>query len=268
MILLINFISASAYSQINLVGTNSGAESCRFKYLNLTDGGEKFFALDSGVLVIYNLNLTEYKRINFEPQFENYWDSYIFNISDKLFNNDSKIELLIYHKDSRNVETKIINEDGDVLFRVKDAMPHVDGVLNNSGSINSDIQSIDYIVKTTQGAFLILRYAIEGYGGHIQVYSLPGSSVELQKQNVAQNNLLIVAPNPSNESFTLNIPNEYVSSDKGSLSIFDTSGTLIKSIAIHSSNQQINIASISKGLYNIKYVGADDKELFTKLLIK
>jgi hypothetical protein len=72
-----------------------------------------------------------------------------------------------------------------------------------------------------------------------------------------------VYPNPANENITLNIK---AGERNTTVSIYNTKGSLVKTLPINHSEKQINISELPSGTYILKV--ADEKEPFVKQFIK
>jgi len=72
-----------------------------------------------------------------------------------------------------------------------------------------------------------------------------------------------VYPNPANENITLNIK---AGERNTTVSIYNTKGSLVKTLPINHSERQINISELPSGTYILKV--ADEKEPFVKQFIK
>jgi len=241
-----------------LVGSIDGVES-NLKLIHFSDIEEKFYATDSGVIILYNLDLTEYKRLNYEAIYGNdYWETAIVNISDKLFNSDSKIEFLLCHygnSDGTKIETIVINEDGEIIFKAQDRQPA--RAVGSFGSYSVD----DCIFNTQNGNYLqLINAASDGSYSYSEVYSLPGNLPNEVKETYSKNSnndAFEVISEPSKKIVSVYFTNNYSKEKRGLLYIRDISGKTIKSVKIDAQKQDVDVSDLNIGSYIFSYKDGD-----------
>jgi hypothetical protein len=218
---------------------------------------------------LYNLDHTLWKDINlnfvpvtysvmYNSSTWEYDTSYTSNfdvlyVSQKLFNQDNKVEMLISYSPGETYaySTMIINEDGQILFSEDNFAPFV--------RVNIP-QSFRPIYNTPQGTKMILTYSgDQTWNKESRVYSLAGTLSDKTDQSPVDpidNNPTIslsVTPNPTNDvakiSYTL--PG---SETAGTLDVYSSAGQLVRKIQINGNSNYINLnkADFATGMYIVR----------------
>ncbi len=123
---------------------------------------------------------------------------------------------------------------------------------------------------TVSGAVKV--YAVSGCGNSA-VKSLTVSyckSAISMSNGVGEEQGINVYPNPATDVFTLLIDNAQWTIDNGQLSmeIYNVLGEKMQSEAITNNQSTINISSLSKGMYFVRLIDADNNVLYTQRVIK
>lgn len=278
-VFVIVFISKT-FSQITLEHTYNYATistgSSKSEYLGLfkLSIGGKYTYADNNMskLYLYNLDHSTYKQINIQQPtgFSTVRNLGIYNVSDNLFNNDSKVEYLIVYSvsgDSINPTTNrnivfIYNEDGVQLFR-KEYSTIID---TDNGQYTS------YIQNTPNGTKMILTnqntdYNVIGFS----VYSLPGNLLTLiEKEKTTPETKSYLSnpfPNPANEYAAVfyKLPEL---KKQGNIIIYDINGKQVQNIKIDGTNEYIlfNNTNLNNGTYFYSLI-VDNEILDSKKMI-
>lgn len=224
--------------------------------------GYKYYLMDvpNGQCRIYNLDHSLFKTINCNVPV----DFYLYDVkflSEKLFDNDSGIELLCtFYKYNASPEfyeydSKIINEDGSQLT-------FIDGALYN------------YINKTGENTYKLFSYCYDFsvWPEKIwtNIYNLPGTPVVnafLQNENPDFN--LNAFPNPTTGQLKVayNLPPE---TREGTLFLFDNSGRLVQQFTIdnHTDHLLLNVSEYKSGVYHYFVEYSNKRSPSQKLVVR
>jgi len=262
VIILIVLLSTEVYTQISLEHTynfSTITSSSQSRYLGLYkfSVGSKYAYVDNNFLslYLYNINHTIYKTINIQKPlgFSSVIAVDVYNVSDKLFNLDNKIEYMIIYRvsgDSINPSIQrnivyIYDEDGSIQFFKEYSYVSV--------SLNGQYGS--YIQDTPNGTKMILTNQNSNFNvTGISVYSLPGNlvtAVEKDKTVPEKKSFLSNPfPNPANEYAAVfyKLPEL---KKQGSIVIYDINGKQVQNINVDGSNEYIlfNNINLSNGSY-------------------
>lgn len=160
---LIASTSTLLFGQITLENSYGNASDKGTLFATKLSTGYKYCWQNENqsVLKIYNLDHSLYKQINY-PTIDSSYSNYIEYVSDKLFNTDDNIEMMVVYMlpGTESRTTSIIKEDGSVLFNV-----------NQSPEGTSSEYGLKPIFSTPLGTKMLLSSYSEGKSF---VYSLPG----------------------------------------------------------------------------------------------
>lgn len=192
----------------------------------------------SSKLEIYNHSFVLEKSIGVfeDTRFEVDWyygNSLIFLPSHKLFNQDDKIQILVYARiggsDSGSWSLFVINEDGEIEF--------------DFGSVEPlRIFTDDNVVKLLVGSN---NYS-NGYD--FKVYSLPGDAA-VATTEVLNNTKMMGYPNPARNH--INLSNVLQDGEQGLLEVFSSNGARVMQQTVVGGNDdiQIDISGLRGGTY-------------------
>jgi hypothetical protein len=204
----------------------------------LTENNLYYLTLDAtnNQILIYDSTHSLYKTVivTLPSSFE--IDLLLF-ASDKLFNLDSKIEILIVTRNSSD-ESKMLlfNEDGgDNIFdfgdkRTANVFKDLDNNFKMMTSINNS--SSNYLIS-------------------YDIYSLSGT-LTVSQESFLNKQKIISFPNPSSSS--INITNPLKNNENEKIEVYDINGrkVLEKKITGNGENIKLDISKLSKGIYNYR----------------
>lgn len=180
---------------------------------------------------IYNSDHTLYKTVSLTLP-SNFELEQIYFASDKLFNSDSKIEILVGTDEMNGCCVRkmlLFNEDGgNNLFDFGDKFD-VD--------IFKDLNN-NYKMLTSKDA-------------SFDIYSLSGT-LTVSQENFLYKRKMISFPNPSSNS--INITNPFKNNENEKIQVYDINGrkVLEKNIVGNGENIKLDISELSKGVYNYR----------------
>lgn len=244
---LIVFFALIGFSQITLQKTYNYSTSM----IKLETQGYKYYLMDvpASQCRIYNMDHSLFKTISCSVPS----GFYLFDlkyISEKMFNNDSQIELLFTYYKYVTVGnsgyyiygSRIAGESGSTLLTI-------DGALyvfaNQTGTSEYKLFAYCY------------DYSVSPEKVWTNIYTLPGIPVFSASISDNQQDVLLNAwPNPVNEVIRL----EYelpANVKSASLNVYDASGRKVKNFSIdsHSNHLAMKVSDMTAGtyLFNIEY---------------
>jgi hypothetical protein len=206
-----------------------------------TDSGINYFTVDNLVnqLKIYDANHVLIKTVNV-PVDSGHKFSQIFLPTDRLFNSDDLIEMIILTFNSTTYVKKmvLINENGVILQN-----------LGNRTEV--------MLIKLANGSYKLETRINDINGFDYDIYNLPGTL------SVAQVGLfrdsIIAFPNPTQN--VINFTSDLMDGEISNLEIFDLSGKMILQKNVITENQRvsIDISDFSTGVYICKLNGKINK---------
>lgn len=235
--LLLVFIALFAFTakgQINLEHTYNS---------NLSGYSENvYFTTDSasGVIDIYDLNHTLIRSCtlaNYQPDL--YRIGGIQFLSKGLFNTDTsnfEFILMLVDKVTYQSYSQVRSETGTLL----------------SPSTPSSM----YVLKTAQGAKLIVRFYVGIYKNDVRIYSLPGQYVGLKEQH---SNMPEATPYPNPAVDRVNLPAQRNSE----INVFDMSGKIVEQGKVQGDVYEMELQEVPSGMY-IYNSTAGDRGRFIK----
>ena len=219
--------------------TSEGSDHNHEYHAFLTENDLYYLTLNAtnNQILIYTSNHSLYKTISITPP-TGFEIRKLHFASDKLFNADSKIEILIATKNSSSDENKMLlfNEDGgNNIFD-----------FGNKDDVN--------VFKDQDNNFKMMTSAINppNYDEFLfDIYSLSGS-LSVSQENFLRNQTIISFPNPS--SSMINITNPLKNNEKRKIEVYDLNGrkVLEKEVIGNVENINLNISNLSQGVYNYR----------------
>jgi len=216
------FLSISSLAQFTLEHTYQNLLAVRIK---LGINGEKYYQFNkpNGILLLYNSDYSLWKEIHL-PVPQTTTDVSFWFVTDDLFNTDDKIEIAytyFFSNDSGNAkEGKIINEDGQVLLTVPDAMVfqnlQVDGLEskilaslpNNAALIYSRALILEHTYPTTTR-----RVKLENSGEKYYYFSNGNQLRIYNADHTLWKTIALPVPSGSNNVTGLSLLSEMINSD-------------------------------------------------------
>ena len=176
--------------------------------------------------------------------------SYIFYVSDHLFNNDDKIEYLAdYHKTGAD-KIQVENEDGNILNNIdQDGFPGFD------------------IVKTANNTYKLIVGTINVT--QTQVYSLPGTMEKSGELKSNKDEIGNPYPNPTKSNIV--IPYELPeNTNEATLSIYTLDGKEIRQYTVGKmfDNFILNTSDMMKGIYLYNINGKNFNSEMKKFIVE
>ena len=235
-ILFFLFITISSISFSQTLEERYTSEAYNVKPRNftfLTESNLYYLTMSvtNSEISIYNSNHTLYKTVSLIIP-ENYIVEQIFFATDKLFNSDSKIEILVgtaYPAGGYIRKMLLFNEDGgNNIFDFGDKV-YVDVFKDNNNNYK----------------------LITSHNFTYDVYSLLGT-LTVSQENFLIQQKVIGFPNPS--SNTINITNPLINNEKDNIQVYDINGRkVIEKVIVGNGEQiKIDISNLSKGVYIYK----------------
>ncbi len=224
--------------------------------------GYKYFLMDvpNGQCRMYNTDHSLYKTISCNVPGGFYLSDIKF-LSEKLFDNDSGIELLctFYKYNSAQAyyeyDSKIINDDGSQIT-------FIDGGLYN------------YINKTSENSYKLFSYCYD-YSVFPEkvwtnIYSLPGTVVSAKLLNEESPGILLNAfPNPASNSIKVDysLPENV---NQGTLHLIDNSGRQVEQFTVdnHTDHLMLDVSRFQSGVYVYFIEYGNEKSASRKLVIR
>lgn len=268
--IIISFIMFCSFGQISLEHTFS----LGLKHAQLSNQVVYYGNIDS-VLYIYNENYTLYKEVYLSSVVPKIikgsgtvYDYLEIELSDKKFNNDELIELVVsIYSETSNPKFYLFNENHQKLIDFDTLTPKV----SESGSNFS----LDYIESISQPKKMIIKYmpegGVPGNGEQItKVYILNNTitnSSEAKSQSVK---MLKAFPNPNSTSeitISYELP---ASSSFGEMKIYDSKGIEVDSFKIgkHFNSIKVNTSTYTNGTYVCKVYANGTLTSTEKLIIQ
>ncbi len=224
-------LSMQAFAQISLENTYNYSGT----YTRLALSGNKFFIMDvaNNQVRLYNTDHSLWKTISLSVPANHYLYDVRY-VSENLFSTDNSLALAYtyYVYDEVNeyytYTTKIIKENGNELL----SMPGCAYVIV--------IENSDLGTKMLAYNF---DYSVFPYSISTQVYNLPGSLVQLSETVFGkQTGITKAYPNPTTNVTTIlyALPEN---SENNQLLLFDSQGKLLRSMALDSRKNEIQLAT-------------------------
>lgn len=189
----------------------------------------EYLPFGDSIVSIYKDDFTFYKDIEI-PGFTSY--SALSYLSDKLFNNDAKLEYIISIPSGENTYlTGIFNEDGDLVYSFGDNL----------------INPYYYITSGQEGKPILFLLFNNGTEWGTKVYQLPGDYLQVNEAQEAVTGLAY--PNPTDQ--LIEIPINIKSQSDLTFSVFNAAGAIVDQRIINASQEKIRIetASFKPGVY-------------------
>lgn len=239
LLLTISFvgISQTLEKSYNTEGINNNHKNYAF----LGENGLYYITLytSNRYLTIWNENHTVYKNVNLNVP-TNFELDLLYFATDKLFNSDSKIEILIGSKNQNQTSITrkmlLFNEDGNVIFDFGHKFKaNVFKGKNNNFKLMTSISG-------SNGANPTVSYDIYSLGGTLSV----SQEFFLNKQKI------VSFPNPASQK--INITNPFKNNKKEKIEVYDINGrkVLEKGFIGNGQNIELDISKLSNGVYNYK----------------
>lgn len=240
-----------AVSQINFENTYNGSAGLSL----VNENTYRFYNYDtiSKNCVIYNEQHQIIKNIPLSVSSAQFVNSITY-LSENLFNNDSKLELVYTTGEWRQINdtyyiyyyTKVINESGEVL-------------LNIPGCQYTSVTNIDSKSKLLAWTY---DYSINSYATNTWIYGLPGQYSDTKV--LESSNEIYAYPNPCQEYIYLPI-NESIKT----IRIYNQNGQLIDEKETNSSSKNLkyNVNHFSAGMYFFQTVSEKGEGKLTKFII-
>ncbi|WNM18187.1 T9SS type A sorting domain-containing protein [Flavobacterium capsici] len=246
---LIVFFIGISNAQINFEHsyTNTSGSSGNLYSFN-TSSGLFYYTKQSNNISIYDENHNFTQDIPIIPGCE------ILFITDKLFNNDDNVEIVV--RKSRNVT----EQNPYALYTTWDIF-----ILDNQGSTIHTFfdRKYPHVVKNSLGEYKLIVDAIGSCGGCTysynyvyDVYGLPGT-LSIDQQSSILDNKIIGYPIPTKKLLTLT---NVIPDANKKIEIYDISGKKVAEtkIIIEDSEAKIDVSSLQSGVYICRY---DDKSI-------
>ena len=231
LILILSLIASLSFAQITLEHTYLGKFE-KAQIIKLELDGYKYCMFNNvqqgydSTIYLYNLDHSIYKTFKL-PNVE----FSLINISQNLFNLDSKVEIMYVTSKNYSYNCKVISEDGNLLLF--------------EDSLSFASTSVDAIQNTPNGTKLILKKS-----SRINIYSLPGKLELTGVDNFDQKNKdLYPFPNPSNN--IINIPYKLNAKEIAKVTITDYLGKVIKTYTVDNAFNTliVNLDDLNSGTY-------------------
>lgn len=216
-------------------------------YTFITDAGLNYFTFfHPNSLEIYNSSHSRTNNIKV-PIDTGYILTGIYGLSDKLFNNDSLIEFLVFTEKTNlpagsyaKYKLTLVNQNGDVL---------------------QQLGEVDYaqITKDNNGKFkLITTMQYEVSREMYNVWSLPGTSLGILPLNKNISSL-VGYPNPTENRIT--ITNNLENGQNATLQVFEINGKKVMQKNVAGENGEINldVTELNEGVYIYKLNGQTNR---------
>ena len=213
-----------------------------FSVADLIGGDAGVFVCQKGNNInLYNTDYSLYKSIDIIPP-TGYYVYNIHCVTKKLFNDDNKIEFMVWLFPADGMGRKFVlyNEDATLL---KDFGPNSDNF---------------WIYKVNEQYKLVMWKYDEDWHRTTEIYSLPGTisnAVPQMGNNIFQSPY----PNPANSTITL--PYQLNQGEISTMRIYNLNGQLIESKQIGAEFDKIllNVSNYKKGLYLYEVNGVSNR---------
>lgn len=252
-------ISAKASSQITLEHSYPNGRY-KVSIVELSNSGKKYQWVNTstGELKLYNLDHSLFKSMNFPLASAGQSSVFVYYTSESTFALDSKIEYMVYYLNDinqTNSETKIINEDGTILFSKTGESP----------TRYADKETA--IHNTINGTKMILDSHNDSTA---KIYSLPGTLIatNINKYEFEEDDFLMY-PNPARNIIKLaySLPQNV---KEATMTIYNSNGAIINKFNIDSNYREIlvNTDNYIDGIYYCQVNINNIKASSTKFVIK
>lgn len=243
LLLTISFvgISQTLEKSYKSEGINNNPKNYAF----ITESGIKYIEFGTGNwwINIYDEKHSLYKDITLKVP-NGFSLEQLYFATDKLFNSDNNIEILLGLKSHTDTERKMLlfNEEGDVIF-------------DFGNKFKADVfkdQNNNFKIMTS------LSTNISYPEVHYDIYSLDGTLSVIQEEFLSKQKI-ISFPNPS--SNMINITNPLKNNEKEKIEVYDINGrkVLEKEIIGNGENIELNISNLSTGIYNYRIRNYENK---------
>ena len=229
----------------------------------LENTGEVYYLMDvlNKQCRIYNMEHSLYKTIAL-PTPDGYYLENVQYVSENLFNDDNLIELVYSY--SKYVpttesyyftyETKLINENGNVLLTVPGA-------------------GFTKVIETASGGkkFLvyIYNYSVIPYITNTQVYSLPETALKSERISLTSFEPGDAFPNPASQ--VVNVPVHLPpGAASGSLELYDLNGNMVRSYPVTGSTHNLVFPTrnLVPGTYIYNVISGDLRSSSKKIVVQ
>lgn len=237
-----------SFSQLTLEGSYQGSND--LKYINLKDAGDKLLIYihdyTNNIIKVdlYNLDNSIYKQLSFPA--ENRHVS-VLHVSQKIVNNDEKLEIMFHKNDWENNSYKfwIVDEDNVEIFSSENYF------INGFTPFDIINQSKQFLFETQNGYRLI----IDEYNTQkSQVFSFDSNTTTLSINdiNTPSPKLLNAYPNPTKTN--IKIPYNAKNNEIVKITIINSEGKVIQLLEADNrfSNIKLDVSSYSSGIYIYK----------------
>jgi hypothetical protein len=253
----LSFFGVAAFPQMALENVYNVSASLT----HLEDNGYKYYIMDvpNNQCRLYNLDHSVWKIIPLDVPS----GRYLYNIqyvSDKLFNNDSKVELsytyYLYNDTAQYFfyETRVVNESGDVLVTIPGAS-YVEVKLAGAETYKYLAYVWDYSV---------IPYTVETW-----VYSIPGRLLSAGPWAGDTRPRLEPYPNPATTEIKIpyNLPE---GSTQGILTVYDMNGKIVKTYNVDRTFDFVNVdvGEFPKGTYIMRLTTGGDLIRTGKFMVR
>jgi len=229
-------ISSISFSQtLENSYTSEGYNNEPKNYAFLTENNLFYLTMSTtnNEIFVYNSDHSLYKKITITLP-SGFKAEQLHFATDKLFNSDSKIEILITSYNNATSENKMLlyNEDGG----------------NNIYDFGDKFKV--EVFKDNNNNYKLLT-SVGKSGVSYDIYSLSGT-LTISQENFLNKRKMISFPNPSSSS--INITNPLKNNENEKIDIYDTNGrkVLEKKIIGNGANIKIDISELSKGIYSYR----------------
>jgi len=226
-------LSIHSFSQVSLEHTYYGNATA----VVFSSNGEKIVTSDTAAIQLYNMDHTLWKTIT-APAYAGYNISYVYAVSDNLFNSDDLVEAVVVYVSFKKYPTykcQLINEAGTVL---------------------NDFDSADYVqvhYNETDNSYKLFNLTyVSSSSSHYNtsVYSLPGtmpcgkcSSLGLDRHASSTTPSIVVSepvPNPSAETARISyrLPDD---EHDAVITFYNAAGQRVRELPVSAQDNFINI---------------------------
>lgn len=213
-----------------------------------------YYGFSNNTVYLYNWDFSLYKTIATNPP-SGYKISSCSILGKRYINNDDKVELCVNFNQTasddnynNNYTAKLINEDGDVIENFGTA-----GIVSFSGmySRNNETRLSIYKYMYTSTGTSETSYIHYRCGG--------SGTVSVPPTEQSGTNIGSAYPNPGSSLIT--IPYHLASEKAGELHIFNSNGTLVKSIPVgpHFDKVTVDVSNLQSGVYVYECEGMTNK---------
>lgn len=182
------------------------------------------------LISIYDIDYNLIKSVTV-PAIPNFPPAYVYNVSDNLFNNDSKLELLVLVETGYYFDILLINEDNQVLqtFPSQQCMK----------------------IYEINGAFKMMTGGYENDLSSSYIYALPGSTILNVREELLNQNKIF--PNPASKNINISC-----SEDAREMVVYGMAGIEIFRKKINGAGfQKLNVSQFLPGTYIYKITSSN-----------